>query len=98
MEEEEVVVVAGSRYIPSPCLRSLSLTDNGDLQPQAHFVKAGPSTRCCLRLKQSNSFVTGGDDGVIRIWRKADGETAVASSQDSTRKITGKARKKPYAK
>ena len=102
VEEEEVEVVAGSRYIPSPCLRSLSLTDNGDLQPQAHFIKAGPSTRCCLRLKQSNSFVTGGEDGVIRIWRKVDGESAPASSQDSTRKIatndTSKTRKKPYAK
>lgn len=102
VDEEEVLVMAGSRYIPSPCLRSLSLADNGDLQPQAHFIKAGPSTRCCLRLKQSNSFVTGGEDGVIRIWRNLDGESALASSQDSTRKIAtndaSKTRKKPYAK
>ena len=102
VEEEEVVVLAGSRYIPSPCLRSVSLTEAGDLQPRAHFLKAGPSTRCSLRLKQSNIFVTGGEDGVIRVWRKVEAESAPASSQDSTRKITtnetSRVRKKPYTK
>ena len=102
VEEEEVVVLAGSRYIPSPCLRSVSLTEAGDLQPRAHFLKAGPSTRCSLRLKQSNIFVTGGEDGVIRVWRKVEAESAPASSQDSTRKITtnetSRVRKKPYSK
>ena len=102
VEEEEVEVLAGSRYIPSPCLRSVSLTDNRGLQPLAQFLKAGPSTRCCLRLKQSNSFVTGGEDGVVRVWRRREGQAVAASSQDSNRKIatndSSRVRKKPYAK
>ena len=97
-EENSVSVLAGSRCQHSPCLRSLSLTEEDKLQPKADFLQPGPSIRSCLSLRhRDTSVLTGGDDGVLRLWTLRDSQAA----QQPSRKITSetsKARRKPYTK
>ena len=91
-----VSVLSGSRHVSSPCLRLVTLTDNGMLEPAAEFVKAGASVRCSVYCGgQEDVFITGGEDGVIRVWRQ-DTETEPSDS----RKIqqSSKTRSKPYNK
>ena len=96
----EVIVLAGSRCLAGPCLRSVALTGQGALQPRADFLRPGPSVRSSLHLKHRDDFVlTGGDDGVIRLWSLGDSKSLSDSGQDSNRKIVSdgsKVRKKPY--
>ena len=49
VEEGEVRLLAGSRFLPSPCLRSLALTQHG-LQPRADFLRPGSGIRVMLCL------------------------------------------------
>ena len=43
-----VSVLCGSRDVSSPCLRLLTLTDTGHLEPWAELVKPGTSVRCSV--------------------------------------------------
>ena len=96
-----VSVLCGSRDVSSPCLRLLDLTDTGHLEPWAELVRPGTSVRCSVLLEteDSTSYITGGEDGVVRLWRRSSEESEV--TERSGGKIGGheaKVRSKPYSK
>ena len=101
VEEGEVRLLAGSRFLPSPCLRSLALTQHG-LQPRADFLRPGPSVRSSLHLRhRDHTVLTGGDDGVIRVWSLRESGSLPDPHLDTGGKIGNsatKVRKKPYTK
>jgi len=72
-EEEGLVVVAGSSYAPDPCLR-LALVKNKKAKPLALLKRKSGNAivRCSLHIKGSTSLLTGGEDGVIRLWGEGD--------------------------
>ena len=96
-----VSVLCGSRDVSSPCLRLLTLTDTGHLEPWAELVRPGTSVRCSVLLEteDSTSYITGGEDGVVRLWQRSSEESEV--TERSGGKIGGheaKVRNKPYSK
>ena len=100
-----VSVLAGSRDVTSPCLRLLTLSDNGKLEAAAELARPGPSVRCSILLEAGDtskeppaSYLTGGEDGVLRLWRSGGQSEAV---QRTGGKIGGhevRERNKPYSK
>jgi len=92
--EDGLVVLAGSSYAPSPCLR-LALVKNKKAKPLGDLVTAGASTVRCSLLLEDGGLLTGGEDGVIRLWK--EGNLAVEGKADGG-KIVNKAsnRDKPY--
>ena len=90
---EGLVVVAGSSCPAAPCLRT-AIVRNKKVKPLATLGSVGGTTRCSLLVEQG-VVVTGGEDGVVRLWRegqaqaKSPGVGKVASSKV-------KARDKPY--
>ena len=100
-----VSVLAGSRDVTSPCLRLLTLSDNGKLEAAAELARPGPSVRCSVHLEAGDtskeppaSYLTGGEDGVLRLWRSGGQSEAV---QRTGGKIGGhevRERNKPYSK
>ena len=95
-EEEGLVVVAGSSYSPDPCLR-LALVKNKKAKPLGILKrKAGGGygvARCSLNIQGTNSLVTGGEDGVVRLWGEG-GSDLVSESGKLVNK--SKVRDKPY--
>ena len=95
-EEEGLVVVAGSSYTPDPCLR-LAMVKNKKAKPLAMLKrKAGGGcgvARCSLQIQGTTSLVTGGEDGVVRLWGEGDGGLV-----SETGKLVNKSkvRDKPY--
>ena len=100
-----VTVLAGSRDVTRPCLRLLTLSDNGKLEAAAELAKPGTSVRCSILLEATGSselasYLTGGEDGVLRLWRRSDGDS-VAAGRAGGKKIGGhevRERNKPYSK
>jgi len=96
-KDSHVSVLAGSRHVGSPCLRMCSLTDNGLLQPEAEFIKCGSSVRCLLSFEEE-SLITGGEEGVVRVWRKFFGQEEELSRKLGSSHDSSKVRNKPYSK
>ena len=95
-----VSVLAGSRDLTSPCLRLLTLTDNGQLEAAAELARPGPSVRCSILLEtEEAAYLTGGEDGVLRLWRRSGGQSEAGARSGG--KIGGheaRERNKPYSK
>merc|ERR1712013_258732 len=93
-EEEGLVVVAGSTWAPDPCLR-LALVENKKAKPLALLKRKSGNTivRCSLHIKGSTSLLTGGEDGVIRLWGEGDG---ILISDTGKVVNKSKVRDKPY--
>ena len=96
-EEEGLVVVAGSSYTPDPCLR-LALVKNKKAKPLAMLKRKADGNcgvaRCSLQIKGTTSLVTGGEDGVIRLWGEGAGSGLVSDPGKLVNK--SKVRDKPY--
>ena len=89
-------VLVGSRCVSSPCLRLVRVTDNGVLEAGAELVRSGGSVRCAEYLDNDDDVIlTGGEDGVIRVWRQGQDQDDSASNMKIQ---TAKTKHKPYDK
>ena len=102
-QQGHVSVLAGSRDVTSPCLRLLTLSDNGKLEAAAELARPGPSVRCSILLEAGDSseasYLTGGEDGVLRLWRRSGGQSEAGERPGG--KMGGheaRERNKPYSK
>ena len=101
-QQGHVSVLAGSRDVTSPCLRLLTLSDNGKLEAAAELARPGPSVRCSILLEaetEDTSYLTGGEDGVLRLWRRSGGQSEAGERPGG--KMGGheaRERNKPYSK
>ena len=91
--EDGLVVVAGSSCSTGPCVR-LARIKNKKVKPMAMLGEGVGMVRCSLTV--GSSVVTGGEEGIVRVWR--EGEANTIDSEEKTGKISkkSKVRDKPY--
>ena len=87
-----VGVVGGSSYSPSPCI-GLAEVRNKVIKPLARLGTGGV-VRCSV--KYEGGFVTGGEDGVIRVWKEGTEEDRSKDSVGKTSNSKPSIRDKPY--
>ena len=94
--EEGLLVLAGSSYTSSPCLR-LALVKSRKAKPVADLGAAGGATVRCSLMMEEGALLTGGEDGVIRLWREGgEGEGAEVKAESGKVVTKSKVRDKPY--
>ena len=94
--EEGLLVLAGSSYTASPCLR-LSMVKSRKAKPVADLGAAGGATARCSLMMEEGTLLTGGEDGVIRLWREGgEGEGAEVKGESGKIVTKSKVRDKPY--
>ena len=88
----DLLLLAGSSYAKSPCLRLAEVSKKGKLKPYANLAKPKTTliTRCSVFTPASGEIVTGGEDGIICVWRPAgaadQGETTPAAAGGKIKK------------
>lgn len=94
--EDGLVIVAGSSCASGPCIR-LARIRNKKVKPLSMLGKGGVVMRSSLALEEGG-FVTGGEDGVVTIWRegKREGEEGCHLMSGKISKQSKKSRVKPY--
>ena len=89
--EEGLVVLAGSSCPSGSCIR-LARIRNKKVKPLAMLGSGGGVVRTSLAV--GSSFVTGGEEGIIRVWR--EGEEDAEKEQMGKISKKSKFRDKPY--
>jgi WD40 repeat protein len=95
-----LLVVAGSSCPAGPCLR-LALVKNRKAKPWAELdatIGQVPGPARCSLLLPGGHLVTGGEDGVVRLWTEGAAVPTAEGKADKGKIVTGKskARDKPY--
>ena len=90
-EEEGLVVLAGSSCVSDPCLR-LARIKNKKVKPLAMLGRGGGVVRSTLAVR--GVYVTGGEEGIIRVWGEGEEEEEKEKSGKLSKK--SKSRDKPY--
>ncbi|XP_046387163.1 WD repeat-containing protein 89 isoform X2 [Ischnura elegans] len=84
--QEETLILGGS--FKSGCLRLLHLR-NGRLSPWAILNASSQVVRCCWGDQKRGLLATGGEDGLLTIWKRSEGQ-----DEDEGHKETHKMRVK----
>ena len=94
-QEQGLTVVAGSSYPADPCLR-LGRIRNKKIKPLANLRGGRGVVRTSVRLAGAGDdvFATGGEDGVVAVWRP--GEKREEPDKSGKEKSSKKKRDKPY--
>ena len=100
-----VFFICKSNSPSSGCLRLLQQSGN-ELKPYALLDEQGRSSqivRCAALNPHDGSMISGGEDGIINVWRRSGDKEQVSSAPaaDSKVKVEKKSKKhgkKPYLK
>jgi len=90
-EQEGLVIIAGSSCASGPCLR-LARIKNKKVKPLSMLERGGALVRSTLAVK--GRYVTGGEEGIIKVWR--EGEVKVEGGNSGKISKKSKNRDKPY--
>ncbi|PSN36389.1 WD repeat-containing protein 89 [Blattella germanica] len=94
---EEILLLTGATAGRGECLRTLSLHKK-KLKPTSNFVGNKQIVRASWYNKNSEILITGGESGIISLWRPKTGEENISIAEDlkMNAKQKAKHRKKPY--
>ena len=93
-EQGGLVVIAGSSCSSGPCLR-LARIKNKKVKPLSMLGGEGSVVRCSLAL-EAGGYVTGGEDGIVAVWREGEGKNESEQKGGKISKRSKKSREKPY--
>jgi len=93
-EEEGLTIIAGSSCSSGPCLR-LARIKNKKVKPLSMLGRESGVVRSSLAL-EAGGYVTGGEDGVVAVWREGKGDGDCDQKNGKISKKLKKNRDKPY--
>lgn len=95
MDDDSIILLAGSNYNKGECMRSLTLA-NQQLIPCANFVDNKQIVRSSIFNSKDNVMITAGEGGLISVWTKTPKQTKTPETLKEKSKFKKPKDRKPY--